>query len=613
MGLRLPERLPQLSGWVLALYRFGWPILFMVALYSVFYASPTATNRNTPLNRLVFQSGLEPLGSYENGLQVAPFSTEARAAGVRDNDVLVGIDGRPAPTGLVAVADRLGGADGTPVDVTVRGSDGSNRTVTLHRNRTYLDRVYARVGLTYEGRRFALLAMFLVSSALALIVSAMLFLRRKRDAVAALFAIGSALSAISIGSVTQGWASPVMQELLLRVAFGATYLAIGIATFAFPSGRFTPKSTWAGIAALIAFSVLAQLGFDNPRFDTLGYGTLLLMMILLIITIIHRYRRETEAVARQQMKFGMLGIALMAFFFFLGGLVPIISRSVSDQGTIAWLGLARLTANNLGGIVLYLGLLVSLLRFRLYDAETAISRSAVVGALTLFLGFIFAASEKLLENAGESYLGPQSQGTAAALSAVIAATLIAPVHHRLSRWAQRRFQKNLIALREDLPRLVGDLRETASAEQLAAIALDRAERGVRSSRGGILLGNRLLAVHNVRKPEVAEWRKTNRLDPAAGGVIRNSDDPLFPVRVALEADGCGHVGWLLLGPRPDGTLFGKDESEVLAALADPLARALAIAAAREGKDRRAKREFSALRGLVTTLQQRVDRIGVGTA
>ena len=47
MGLRLPKQLPRLSGWVLTLYRYGFPILFMVGLFSVSYASPAATNRNT--------------------------------------------------------------------------------------------------------------------------------------------------------------------------------------------------------------------------------------------------------------------------------------------------------------------------------------------------------------------------------------------------------------------------------------------------------------------------------------------------------------------------------------------------------------------------------------
>ena len=51
------------------------------------------------------------------------------------------------------------------------------------------------------------------------------------------------------------------------------------------------------------------------------------------------------------------------------------------------------------------GLLISLLRYRLYDAESAISRSVVYGALTLMLLAIFAESEKVIEVMGEEYLG----------------------------------------------------------------------------------------------------------------------------------------------------------------------------------------------------------------
>ena len=55
------------------------------------------------------------------------------------------------------------------------------------------------------------------------------------------------------------------------------------------------------------------------------------------------------------------------------------------------------------------------------------------------------------------------------------------------------------------------------------------------------------------------------------------------MRVPLEADGCGRVGWLLLGPRPDGSFYGKDEREALEEIADPIARAIAIVRQREGR------------------------------
>ena len=41
------------------------------------------------------------------------------------------------------------------------------------------------------------------------------------------------------------------------------------------------------------------------------------------------------------------------------------------------------------------------------------------------------------------------------------------------------------------------------------------------------------------------------------------------------------MGWLLLGPRPDNSLYGKDEREALCDIADPLARAVRIVLLRE--------------------------------
>lgn len=74
MGLPLPKQLPQLSSWVLTLYRYNLPILFMVGLFSVFYASPAATNRNTqfhtrPLSERLLASGQIEKQPYKAGVR----------------------------------------------------------------------------------------------------------------------------------------------------------------------------------------------------------------------------------------------------------------------------------------------------------------------------------------------------------------------------------------------------------------------------------------------------------------------------------------------------------------------------------------------------------------
>ena len=104
----------------------------------------------------------------------------------------------------------------------------------------------------------------------------------------------------------------------------------------------------------------------------------------------------------------------------------------------------------------------------------------------------------------------------------------------------------------------------------------------------------------VEAAELAEWRAA--WVPALHGLLDcDPSDPMLPSRVPLEAEGHGHVGWLLLGPRPDGSFYGKDEREALADIADPLARALAIVRKREERDAKRegalKRQGTALRSL----------------
>jgi hypothetical protein len=79
------------------------------------------------------------------------------------------------------------------------------------------------------------------------------------------------------------------------------------------------------------------------------------------------------------------------------------------------------------------------------------------------------------------------------------------------------------------------------------------------------------------------------------------------MRVPLYADGVGLLGWLLLGPRPDGSFFNKEERETLLAIADPMTRALAIAFQREKADVEWHREVGALRGMIDHLNDRLNR------
>jgi hypothetical protein len=226
------------------------------------------------------------------------------------------------------------------------------------------------------------------------------------------------------------------------------------------------------------------------------------------------------------------------------------------------------------------GLLVSLLKYRLYAADRVISRSVSYGALTLILLALFAGTENIIQLLGEEYFGQRLGILAGGIGAAFAAVMIVPLHHRLTGWAQRRFQKELIRLRDGLPLLVSDMRETATVAHIAAAVLDSVSQGVQACRTALVMNDRLVDARGIDRGEVESWRV--RWTPAAYDSVECvRDDAIFPMRVSLQADGSGRVGWLLVGARPDGSLYGKDERKTLADIADPVARALDIARIRE--------------------------------
>ena len=183
-------------------------------------------------------------------------------------------------------------------------------------------------------------------------------------------------------------------------------------------------------------------------------------LIFLFAVLALRYLRLPPGVQRQQMKWAVLGLAMLAVAFPLAFILALLDRTVDDN----WLHFALLFGGSLlqflGIFGFVAGLLISLLRYRLYDADAAISRSALYGGMTLFLVAVFAAFGKLFESLGEQYFGDTAGMAAGALAAGVAALLLVPLHNRLSRWAENRFQRDIATMRATLPELLAELRDS---------------------------------------------------------------------------------------------------------------------------------------------------------
>ena len=71
------------------------------------------------------------------------------------------------------------------------------------------------------------------------------------------------------------------------------------------------------------------------------------------------------------------------------------------------------------------------------------------------------------------------------------------------------------------------------------------QRGVRASRGALTIDDKMIGEFGVTADEVA----------------------VFPVRVKLTAEHSDFEGWLLVGPRSDGSHYGRGEIRALEAVA----------------------------------------------
>lgn len=597
---RLPDRLPPLKEAWLPAYRGLWIAAFLTALLMSaggFYVRAVSSEGLTT----AFERAGVLIGERREGLRVRVLvGEEAAASGIRPGDAIVAIDGKAVPddpSAYDAIGERMDGPAGTRLGITTRSPDGSLRTHNLTRSQQHLDQAFARAGLSRIAMRAADFADVL-TTALLLAAAALLFRRRARDPVAILLSLGLLLMLSGSGSaeyLIMQIGGDAVFDALLTVGWAALLLAI----LTFPDGRFEPRWTL-GVALLLPLD--AAIGFVDD-----GAGTFadLAFMAAGVLAMTVRYRRLPQGDQRQQIRWTLLGFGAGAFFLLLDQALLFSYREASSMTVALWSELAHYLAYALAFACIPLGLLISLLRYRLYDADAAISRSAAFAVLTMLLSALFAGSMNGMEAVIQASFGRDAGAEAPAMAAALTAVMVAPAHGRIHRWAERRFQKALEHLRRDLPECVADMRETVPLGALLEEVMGRVATGVRATRAAVIVGDEVAAVRNVSADETMAWREGNPLPASAEALHCDRADPLFPMRVALRVRHLGGapIGWILLGPRPDGSFYGKDEQEALAEIADPVARAVQIVLQRDAREAAGRLEIAVLNGRLAALEE----------
>lgn len=604
--LRLPPSVPPFNTLAYRIFSFVWIAAFLLAAagpIAGMYLRYTAPENNSQLL----------LGSRA-GFAVAPrdatrvrFTVGPRLAkaGVRAGDHIVAIYGLPLPKVMpmneqalaehaddpayIAMGNLLYSADDSEVPLTLQSPDGRVRDVVVTTGEQHIDDGANALGISPKLLKFIDLLQVLAYPFL-LWAAWILHRRNARDAVssilslAVLFTIGAeqpsamALAAINVPR----WLNVAIFDL------GNVLLLAGILLF--PHGNLS----WRRVALIASLPVLLVLQGQTYQAFFISF------MIISVLSLLRCMRQTPSSDLRQQIRwalFGFSGFALLRAFSISADLLKWSAHSFGQQLLVE---MGAGIAFALATLVLQTGLLIALLKYRLYDAEAIISRTVSVALITLLLGAGFGAvMEGIITQLQNIY--PDSQTPAAMVGAVLAILFIEPLRKKVEAWTERHFHKNLIELKDGLPETMRDLRDVASVDEFIGEVLRQVADGLLAHRVAFVLGRELKLQIGVTRGEVLRWLAA--FQPGAGDSILecNFDDRLFPLRVRLEDGGGAFVGWLLIGPRPDGSIAGKDEREAIEDVAVPLARSMRVVLNRE-------RERKEMFELLDSHRQRIERL-----
>jgi hypothetical protein len=610
--MRLPDRLPELKGRWLAAYKLLWWTMLVVGLVALTAGQWRHWQEASRIELPLYAAGLLP-SQGASGLTFGPLGPAARTAGIMPGSVLLAIDGQAVPGAgaspdLRAIAQRLDGPGGKAITLRLRGPDGRVSDARIVRGPAHLAAADREAPATYRQRTLISIASATLDALIVMVGAIPLFRRRPSDPVAALLSLG--LLAVPANDIAFLISDKALRTTLDNGLDVIPMACILLGMTVFPTGRFTPRWTLLIMPAIAAWALLLLLdGNEEPLMFQLAF--VLPGLIVAVSSLTFRYLRMERGPTRQQVKWVMLGFAA----FFACGMVQIVLTLIDAAVTDTWTHFAIMMAVNLlvalQGFCIVGGLLVSLLRYRLYDADAAISRSAVYTGLTVVFFAIFAASETLIQALGQEWFGARAGAAGSAVAAGMAALLLVPLHHRLSDWAKKRFQRDLTRLRADLPGVLVAIRDSDDPKALADGALRLAMHGVHASAGAILLidDERLFVAHAEGIPStgLAE-RLVEELPTAPSPGVLKADDPALPIRLPLVPAAGDAVGWLVLGPHPDGSLYGKDDRRALEELAAPLARAFSLAIERARREAGREAERRALVERLAQLEQALTQV-----
>lgn len=590
-GLRLPPCVPPFNTLTLRLFTLLWLMAFALAFAGPvvgFYLRYTSPENNSQLllgSRAGF--AVSPRDATVVRFTVGP---QAKSAGIIAGDKITAIYGLGLPATMpvneealgqhaddpayIALGNLLFGTDAAEIPLTIRDPDGRIRDVTVTTSENHIDAGARALGISPRWLSFIDLLHVLAYPFL-LWAAWLLHHRNSRDAVSSVLSLAVLLT-IGAEQPSSGFLAYIGVPRWLNVAIfdlGNVLLLAGILLF--PHGSLS----WRRVALIAFLPVLMFL--QGTLYQTL----FVCFMIITVLSLLRCLRLTESSEQRQQIRWALLGITGYSVLRCISIVSDYMKWSTGSFGQQLLVEMSAGISFALGVLVLQFGLLIALLRYRLYDADFVISKSANVALITIAVAAVFAGTADGLKQIIYNYYGNSNSEGPVIFAAALSTVLVNPIQERVQRWSERRFQKNLFLLRDDLPEVARDMRETASLGEMLDEILARVDRGVRAVRSSAIVNGCVMRARGLTIDEVEDWRKSSFAQDYKSDFCEPSDKT-FPLRVPLvpSSDNEEPIGYLLVGPRPDGSIPSRDEQKALKEVSESIARAIRTVIKREARE-----------------------------
>ena len=607
-GFRLPPCVPPFNTLYHRIFTVVWLAFFLFALagpIAGLYQRDKAPGNNSQLllgSRAGF--AVSPRDATLVRFTVGP---EAETAGIVAGDHIIAIYGLPLPPlmpvneealaqhandpAYIAMGNLLFSTDDGQVPLTIRDPQGKVRDVTVTTGEHHIDAGAKALGISPKLLGFIDLLHVLAYPFL-LWAAWLLHRRNARDVISSILSLAVLLT-ICAEQPSSVFLAHVGIPRGVNVAIydlGNILLLSGILLF--PHGNLS----WRVVGLIACLPIIMFLQ------GTLYQSLFISFMIVGVLIMVRRLQKTESGEQRQQIRWALLGISAYAVLRCISIVCDYGKWSASSFGHQLLVEMCAGISFALAVLFLQLGLLVALLRYRLYDAEVVISRSANFALIALAVAAVFGAAADGLKQLVYNYYGNSNSEGPVVIAAALATILVNPIQERIHRWSEKKFQKNLFLLRDDLPESVRDLRETASLGEMLDQILSQVDRGVRAVRSAMIVNGFVLRVRGLTVEEVENWR-TSVFAQDYKSDICEATDKLFPIRVPLipSSDQEEPIGYLLVGPRPDGSVPSRDEQKALAGVSEAIARGIRTVVKREARE-------SEMAELITANARRIEAL-----